>query len=146
VIGLLAGFPYTGVVLRDHAKEWAAGEQQSLASLGWLKWLAEHTPGTERAWKMAHLEGLLNGLCLMVVSAIVPVLSKLSRDELGHLGTAMAVTAYGNSVASLLCALGDVRGMLAAGNLLNRSANLGFGSGVTAILYALFLILKGSRP
>ncbi|CAK9095391.1 Phosphatidylinositol 4-kinase gamma 6 (AtPI4Kgamma6) (PI-4Kgamma6) (PI4K gamma 6) [Durusdinium trenchii] len=132
-LGLAAGIPYSGVVFRDHAKEWSEAEQEAVKGL--IMALSNAISGTERAWKMAHMEGLLNGLSMMIVASVLPVMRNLSLDEIKHLSTAMAVTAYGNTIAAFLCAMMSVRGFSPGGSIVNRVANLGFGAGVPAIFY-----------
>mmetsp|Transcript_11386 Transcript_11386/g.22276 ORF Transcript_11386/g.22276 Transcript_11386/m.22276 type:complete len:174 (+) Transcript_11386:92-613(+) len=142
-LGLLSGIPYTGVILREYTKDWSAGEQNALIGTAIYN-LALKTGGTERAWKMAHMEGLLNGMSMFLVAAIMPVLTKLSGDELRSLTAAMLVTGYGNSVASIFCAAASVRGMVQAGSLMNRAGNLGFTVAVVTITRAVFLLMKGT--
>ncbi|GBG31760.1 Hypothetical Protein FCC1311_079852 [Hondaea fermentalgiana] len=143
-IGLLAGIPYTLVVFRDHATEWAPSVQESIEKSG-LMALARKSTGTERAWKMAHLEGLLNGMSMLLVASIMPVLRSLSAKELRELTVTMMLTGYGNSVAAALCAQMSVRGLASGGSVANRVANAGFTVAVVTIVRALFLIMKGTR-
>jgi hypothetical protein len=143
LLGLLAGLPYTLVVYRDHSMEWSAAEQLSIQQTPGLSKLIAIVTGTERAWRMAHLEGILNGsLCLLVASTFNML--NLSTDDLSSLVQSMAVCAYGNSIASIIAAIYNVRGFAFAGSLANKLTLAGFGTAIGAVLRALFLVLKGS--
>ena len=151
-LSLLASFawgvPYTLVVLRDHAAEWSAAEQSFLKTdaVGKvLTSLAQRLPGTERAWRMAHLEGLTNGFFALLVAAVVPAIRDgLSPHETNELVWDIAITAFGNNVASVLAAWYGVRGFTFAGSLPNRLAAMLFGAGVIAAPRAAWLVLRGA--
>jgi hypothetical protein len=83
--------------------------------------------GSERAWRMAHLEGVLNGLLVIGVAAIGPALG-LSAGRAATVAWCMIVTAYGNVVASALGAAYGVRGLSPGGPLANTA------------VYALFMV------
>src|ERR1051325_916514 len=55
LLGMLAGFPYAFVVTGDMG-------------------------GSERAWRMAHLEGVLNGLLLLAVAGVGGRLALSARE------------------------------------------------------------------
>ncbi|RMF24925.1 MAG: hypothetical protein D6760_02310 [Deltaproteobacteria bacterium] len=82
--------------------------------------------GEARAWSMAHLEGLLNGMLLLAVAAVARRLSLKGREQT-ILFWSMLVMAYGNLVAAVLAASFGVRGLEPAG----PAANL--------VVYALFM-------
>ena len=102
LLGLIAGFPYAMV---------------RVGSLG----------GEPRAWSMAHLEGLLNGMLVLIVAGVARRLS-LSVREQTILFWSLIAMAYGNFVASVLAATFGVRGLEAAGPVSNL------------VVYALFLV------
>jgi hypothetical protein len=102
VIGLLAGFPHALVITGQLA-------------------------GSERAWRMAHLEGVLNGLLVLVVAAVADRLV-LSRRRHAVIAWSLIVAAYGNVVASILGAMWNVRG-------LNASP-----PGTNLVVYAIFFV------
>ena len=145
-MGLLAGFPYTLVIFRDHAKEWSAAEQAWLANdmVGkMIPAMYSLAPGTERAWKMAHLEGIMNGLMCFIVSSVMPVLDKLSGAELDQLSMSLVITGYGNTIASVIAAYFSVRGFASAGSVPNLAANGLFTVAIGTILNSVRLIVKG---
>lgn len=57
LVGLAAGFPFAFVILEKIVLWPIPGE---------IEW---SPPGDYRGWKMAHLEGIMNGLTLIAVSA-----------------------------------------------------------------------------
>ena len=67
------------------------------------------TPGTKRAWKMAHLEGILNGLAAFVIAGNFPVLL-LPLSGFKALVFHLSLAAYGNTLASIVGAWNNVRG------------------------------------
>ena len=134
------------VVFREHAQDWAPGERlwletdvvgKALTSVGQL------VTGTERAWRMAHLEGVLNGLVAFLVACILPLLDNLSAPELRTLSSLVALTGYGNSVASVIAATFSVRGFVPAGSAANQATTGLFATAVGTVLYSAALIVKG---
>jgi hypothetical protein len=119
VLGLLAGFPYAFVVLGNMA-------------------------GSERAWRMAHLEGVLNGLVTLVVAAILPRLT-LTRGQQAVLAWSFIAMAYGNVVASILAASTNVRGLTLGGSLANTIVYLLFMMAVAGVFVGVGLVAYGAR-
>jgi len=78
LLGLAAGFPFAFVILGTMA-------------------------GDQRAWRMAHLEGVLNGVVMFAVTAVSGRLV-LSGGLQTLLAWCLVVTGYGNVVASILAA------------------------------------------
>jgi hypothetical protein len=89
LLGLLAGFPYALVVSGDLA-------------------------GEVRAWRMAHLEGVLNGLVMIAVAA-AGGLSVLTAFQSRLVVWGLLVAGYGNVAASILGASFGVRGLAPEG-------------------------------
>jgi len=91
-------------------------------------------PGTYDAWRMAHLEGVLNGAFLWMAAVVLPLV------PLGIVGTrrlawAFIVTAWANAIASGLDPLfPDSRGLYFGGPLTNSLAYLLFVVGIIAIM------------
>jgi hypothetical protein len=83
LLGMLAGFPFTLVVLGTPVG-----------------------PGDVRGWRMAHLEGILNGLLLIAVAAVAPRLRLAARTQ-SVLAWSLLLTAWANTIASF----GALRGM-----------------------------------
>lgn len=119
LLGLLAGFPYAFVILGTMA-------------------------GDQRAWRMAHLEGVLNGLVMFGVTAISRRLV-LSAGQQSLLAWCLIVTGYGNVVASITGASLGVRGLEAGGSAGNTVVYLLFIVAVVTITLAMILIALGAR-
>jgi len=98
MVGLIAGFPFTFVILGKIVLWPLPGA------------LEVHVPGEVRAWRMAHLEGVLNGLLVIVVAAVWDrlALDGWKRDVLAW---SLVLIAYGNVVASVIGATFAVRGL-----------------------------------
>ena len=118
LLGLLLGFPYALVI------------QGSL-------------PGSERAWRMAHLEGVLNGLLLVAVGAAGDSIA-LAPLAAAWLRWALIVTAYGNLAGAALGAASGERGLSPAGPAANFAVYLLFMVAVVAVLGGLLLAAVGA--
>ena len=119
LVGMLAGFGFAFVITGDVA-------------------------GSERAWRMAHLEGLLNGLVLLAVAGVSDRLAlRASRATL--LAWSLIVTAWANVVASILAAVCNVRGLTPGGSLANTVVWGLFVIAVVTVLLALVLVAIGAR-
>src|SRR5262245_17297805 len=100
LLGLAAGFPFAFVITGSLA-------------------------GSERAWRMAHLEGVLNGLLLLAVAGVAERLTLATRGQ-AALAWALVITAYGNLLASVLAATYGVRGLEPGGPASNTLVYLLF--------------------
>jgi len=58
-------------------------------------------PGTYDAWRMAHMEGITNGLMLWILAAILPTLSAVFQ-KIYRVAAAMVIVAWTIVVASVL--------------------------------------------
>lgn len=114
--GLLAGFPYASAV----------GD-----------------PIGERAWRMAHLEGVLNGMLMLVVMAVTPWL-RLSDAEQRALARALMLAGWGNVIASVVGASFGVRGLAPALPIANLVVFALFMIAVLAVLLAIGLVALGA--
>jgi hypothetical protein len=119
MLGLLAGFPYAFVLTGQLA-------------------------GDERAWRMAHLEGLLNGM-LVLLATVVSGSLVLSARQHAWLAGSLVVAAYGNVIASTLGAAFGVRGLDLAGPPLNAVMNLLFWVAIAAVFAGVGLMIVGAR-
>jgi hypothetical protein len=119
MLGLLAGFPHAFVLTGQLA-------------------------GEERAWRMAHLEGLLNGMLVMIAAAVASQLV-LSARQWTWLYWSLVAAAYGNVVASVLGASVGVRGLATAGPPANLVMNLLFWVAIGGILLGVALLIVGAR-
>ena len=120
ILGLLAGFPYALVL---------QGQME----------------GEPRAWSMAHLEGVLNGLlCLGAAGAFGKL--ALSAGQMRLMAWSFILMAYGNVVASVIGAVTGQRGLELAGPMSNMVVFALFMIAVVLVLLALGLLAYGSRP
>ncbi len=120
LLGLIAGFPYTAVV---------AGTLE----------------GSERAWRMAHLEGVLNGLILFAVSGVWRRLS-LDDNKKKIAAWALIVTGYGNVIAAVIGAASGNRGLAFQPPMANMLVFSLFLVAVIAVFVGLGLVAYGARP
>ena len=118
LFGMLAGFPYAFVVTGD-------------------------LPGSERAWRMAHLEGTLNGLVLLAVAGIGERLVLPARGA-PVLAWALILTGYGNVVAAILGATFQVRGLVPGGSVVNTVVYTLFIVAIAGIFVGLGLVALGA--
>ena len=98
--------------------------------------------GDVRAWRMAHLEGLLNGLLMLGAAAVSPFLSLGPRAQ-SVLYWTLLVTGYGNALASWLAAGSGERGLAAGGTLANNLVFGGFMIAVATVIVALIVMAVG---
>lgn len=99
LVGLLCGVPYGLAITR------AWGEE------------------AVRAWRFAHFGLVMAGIWLMVVAA-VSCLLVLTPRNLAILVCSVVTSAYGFTVASVVAAVGGVRGLEPTGPVLNIVAFL----------------------
>jgi hypothetical protein len=119
LLGLVAGFPFAFVILGQMT-------------------------GDLRAWRMAHLEGVLNGLLLWAAAGLGPVL-RLGETGQRTVVWALIVTAYGNSIAAILGATAGERGLAPGGSLANMTVYLLFMAALVAVFVAVAAIATGAR-
>jgi hypothetical protein len=118
-VGLIAGFPFGLVVMG-------------------------RIPGDARAWRMAHLEGVLNGLLTFGAAA---ALKHLSLDEryVSLYASAFIVAAWGNAVASIFAAIVHQRGLELAPPMTNIMVFTMFVVAIAAVFVGLYLMMRGAR-
>lgn len=117
LLGLLAGFPYALVVTGQMA-------------------------GEERAWRMAHMEGLLNGMLALLAAGVWDAIV-LSAGQRRWLALSLIVAAYGNVIASILGASFGVRGLALGGPLVNSVVYLLFVIAIVGVLAGVVLLVRG---
>ena len=134
LLGLLAGFPFAFFL---------AGE----ISLWPIPWKIDYQfPGTYRGWRMAHLEGILNGLVLFAVAAIGSIVQFTPRAQ-KILVWCLIITAYGNIAASIIGPLyggEDTRGLVFGDNWANSAMYILFVAAIGTILMAIVMIIKAA--
>ena len=118
LFGMLAGFPYAFVVTGD-------------------------LPGSERAWRMAHLEGVLNGLVLLAVAGVAERLVLPPRGA-AVLAWALILTGYCNVVAAVLGATFNVRGLVPGGSVVNTVVYTLFIIAIAGIFVGMALVALGA--
>ncbi|WP_304178098.1 hypothetical protein [Phenylobacterium aquaticum] len=92
---ILAGFPLAFVVAKQ-----VYGQASPLA-----------IAGDHRAWTMAHLEGLLNGLLVMALAGATRLGAGMAPGREAWLAPCLLVMGWGNLAASILAPILGVRGM-----------------------------------
>ena len=117
LFGLLAGFPYTLVITGGMA-------------------------GEERAWRMAHLEGLLNGMLAILTAGVWDALV-LSARQRSWLALSLIFAGYANVIASIIGAFFGVRGLALALPFTNVIVYALFVLGVVAVLIGVVLLVRG---
>jgi hypothetical protein len=128
LLGLAAGFPFAFEIL----------QKIELWPLPFS--LPFDPPGDARGWHMAHLEGLLNGLVLFAIAGVAPVLTYSARGATAAFW-GFLVTAWGNTIASIIAPLTETRG-LAFGGFWNSVVYLLFVVAIVAIFVAIGATLR----
>lgn len=127
--GFVAGFPYGSTVVASIAPGAAAAD------------FAEPL----RAWHMAHLEGVLNGLLMIAAAAAAGALTLSSASQRVILW-GLIVSGWTNIVASTISALTGGRGTAVTGLDWNTLDFLLFMAGILgAVSAAVALLLGGLR-
>lgn len=99
-------------------------------------------PGDVRGWKMAHLEGILNGMTLFAIAGTAHLLKFTPRGALvTWWGAVMA--AWANTIASIIGPLTETRG-LAIGGIWNSVVYLLFVAAIFGIVAAMIAILQAA--
>ncbi len=102
--------------------------------------IAFKMPGTYDAWRMAHLEGIINGLALWIVAVLLPLVptSELMRKRLA---IAFIITAWSIIIGAGFDPLFEnSRGLAFGGNITNTLSFLIFYPGVFAIIWIVIYI------
>jgi hypothetical protein len=98
-------------------------------------------PGSDKAWRMTHLEGVLNGLMLWLLAAILPTF-ELSAKLTRRVAHALIVTAWTFPVASLFDALfKDSRGLRFAQPISNIIPFFLFYVGIITLIWAVIAVI-----
>lgn len=132
--GLLVGFPFAFFVVGE-------------ISL-WPIPLRFHAalPGTERAWRMAHLEGILNGLTLIAVAGVGRDLALGERAQ-KWVAYGLVVTAWANLLASVLGPVFGGRGLAIGAGFEEHGANaimfVLFVAAIVTVMAAMVLVVRG---
>ncbi|MGI9431329.1 MAG: hypothetical protein ACR2PQ_03900 [Myxococcota bacterium] len=105
-------------------------------------------PGEARAWNMAHLEGITNGLLLMGLAALTPLLS-LTERQFRVLFWSAVITGWGFTLPAWANALAGTRGLAFdggpfVGGLANNLIYLTGWPPVVAVHFVFGLLLWGA--
>ncbi len=130
--GLLAGFPFAFLLLGKIVLWPIPGS------------IDVTMPGDVRGWRMAHLEGILNGLTLFAVAAIGARLT-LSERAQKTIAWSLIVTAWGNVIASIIGPIFGGRGLAFGDGVANSLMYLLFVAAIVAVVIAMMLIYLGAR-
>lgn len=122
LVGMAAGIPFAMVLLADTD--------------------SPPVPGDVRGWRMAHLEGVLNGLMLFGVAGVGRDLVLTQRAQL-ILFWSLLLTAWGNMIASIIGPLFGGRGLTFGLGLANDIMFLLFMAAVIAVIVAMVVIVRG---
>lgn len=101
-------------------------------------------PGDYRGWRMAHLEGVLNGVLLIGVAAVGGHLKLGSRGR-AWVVRGLLVCAWGNIAASWLAVLSETRGLAFDGFGVSSLVYLLFMAAVVGVLGAMWCVFLGAR-
>jgi len=131
LVGLVAGFPFAFFELGKIALWPIPGS------------IAVSLPGDVRAWRMAHLEGILNGLTLFAVAGCFSFL-RLSARQQRVLTWSLIITAWGNAIASLIGPIFGGRGLEFGQGVANSLMYLLFVAAIVAVIVAMVLVARGA--
>jgi hypothetical protein len=130
LLGLAAGFPFAFEIL-GRFELWP------------LPSVPLDVPGDTRGWRMAHLEGVLNGLLLISVGAFGDRL-RLSPRGAAVVFWGLLACAWGNISASWIAPLAEVRGLAFAGGVWNRLVFALFMIAIVGVVAELVGVLRGA--
>lgn len=93
-------------------------------------------PGTDKAWRMSHLEGVLNGFLLWILAAVLPALA-LPQKSARRVVMLLIITAWLFPIASLFDAFFEnSRGLRFAEPVTNLIPFFMFYVGVLSVMWA----------
>ncbi len=97
-------------------------------------------PGSVKAWRMTHLEGMLGGLIHWILAALLPLMP-FGLKTLRRMSIAVISVGWMFTVASLMDAVFvDSRGLAIGGPLTNSFAFFLFYIGIAMIMYIFLAI------
>jgi hypothetical protein len=131
LLGMAAGFPFAFQIL-GRIELWPIPGSIEL-----------RMPGDYRGWRMAHLEGVLNGLLLISVAAVGHGL-RLSSRAARWVAWGLIATGWGNIAASWIGPLAGVRGLSFTGGDWNTLVFLLFMLAVVLVCVAMVLVCRGA--
>jgi hypothetical protein len=132
LVGMAAGFPFAFEIL---------GRFELWPIPGSIEF---DMPGDVRGWRMAHLEGILNGILLISVAAIGPQL-RLGARGAAWVTRGLLVCAWGNVVASWIGPLSETRGLAFTGISWNSLVYVLFVAAIVGAIGAMTCVFAGAR-
>lgn len=103
--------------------------------------IAYQLPGSDKAWRMTHMEGVINGLMLWLLAAVVPAMD-LTVRQAQRICRALIVTAWCFPIASLFDALfPDSRGLRFGGPVTNLIPFFLFYAGILVLVWAVVSVV-----
>jgi len=104
-------------------------------------------PGTYDAWRMAHMEGILNGFALWLTALVLPVIPASDRLRM-TVTWGMIVVAWTIVIASAIDPLfPNARGLSFGGTVPNTIAFLLFYVGIVTVIWVIAMIaIRCLRP
>ncbi len=104
-------------------------------------------PGDVRAWRMAHMEGILNGLTMLAVAGIWHNLTLTPRAQ-KWVAYGLIVTGWGNLIAATLGPIFGGRGLAIGVGFHEEGANhimfFLFAISIVTIMTAMILIIRNA--
>lgn len=131
LLGMIAGFPFAFLLI---------GKIALWPFPGSIEWTM---PGDVRGWRMAHLEGVLNGLTLIGVAAIAPRLPLRERAA-RVLTWLLVVMAWGNQIASMIGPVFGGRGLEFGGGIANGAMYLLFVAAIVGVLVGMWIVFRAA--
>ena len=123
LLGMAAGFPFAMLLL--------AGDG------------TPPVPGDVRGWRMAHLEGVLNGITLIAVAGVGRDMVLSRRTQLVVFWS-LLLTGWGNMIASIIGPIFGSRGLTFGGGIANNLMYLLFMAAVFAVIVAMVVAVRGA--
>lgn len=107
--------------------------------------IAVQFPGSDKAWRMSHMEGVLNGLLLWLLASLQPAMA-LPPATARRIARMLVLTAWCFPIASLFDALfKDSRGLKFAAPVTNLIPFFLFYAGIIALVWAVVEIVVRVR-
>ena len=137
LVGLLSGLPFAFYLLGS-VELWPIPFKLDVPGF----------PGSERAWRAAHIGNILNAAMLLAIAGVVPSL-RLSASTIKALGWCLIVTVWGNAIFYIGACFTDGRGLtmgankFGGGDWANSIAFLAALVAVYAVLYAIVQVVRG---
>lgn len=131
LVGMIVGFPFAFHIL-GRIELWPIPGSIDI-----------QIPGDYRGWRMAHLQGILNGLLLMGIGVLGSRL-RLTDRAAQWLVRGLLVCGWGNMTASIIGPLAGARGLAFTGFEWNSLVFLLFAAAIAGIFVSMWLVFRGA--